>query len=693
MPETIIIQMNLIARIAQDRSSSIANNDLIQISLDSNINSSDEDDEEPFTYGPDPTISLEDLRVLSQDIDQSDAILEDLELHPAVEYSSINEENIEPSGEISIGNPLPPIIISPEEPSQLRYSTRSSLRTSRPRWDHRTHQLINPNEDVLLCQDSRSSRGSNDMIFNISVKKALKTMPEVAINSIYKEILQMSKKKVFHGVKPSFKHDKRVIKSFMFLKEKFTSDGKFDKLKARLVAGGHMQDRDFILYEDTNSPTAAIPFIMIIACIAAKEQRHVKTIDIGGAYLNADISRQEILMELDPIMSSILVDIDSTYEEFVRNNGTMVVKLNKALYGCIESAKLWNDLISSTLVSIGYSPNPMDQCIFNKVLNDIQCTIVVYVDDLLITCLELSMINEVSDLLRKSFGEITVHDNKIHSYLGMTWNFSVPFNVKITMEGFVKDLLKDCEVTGSVLTPATEQLFSTRESPPLDDEAKSMFHTQVAKLLYLAKRTRPDILLAISFLTTRVQAPDQDDLQKLKRVLKYINGTSELGLVLRTSDPMRIYAYIDASYGIHSDGKSHSALSLSLGAGSILSKSSKQKLVTKSSTEAELVAESDFASEAIFSREFLIAQGEIMPPATIFQDNMSTIAMIKNGKSKSDRTRHMNVRYFWTKERVEKGDIEIVYLSTDDMVADILTKPLQGDKFIALRQLLLNWKA
>jgi hypothetical protein len=67
--------------------------------------------------------------------------------------------------------------------------------------------------------------------------------------------------------------------------------------------------------------------------------------------------------------------------------------------------------------------------------------------------------------------------------------------------------------------------------------------------------------------------------------------------------------------------------------------------------------------------------------------------MIKNGKSKSDRTRHMNVRYFWTKERVEKGDIEIVYLSTDDMVADILTKPLQGDKFIALRQLLLNWKA
>jgi len=70
---------------------------------------------------------------------------------------------------------------------------------------------------------------------------------------------------------------------------------------------------------------------------------------------------------------------------------------------------------------------------------------------------------------------------------------------------------------------------------------------------------------------------------------------------------------------------------------------------------------------------------------------MSTIAMIKNGMSKSDRTRHMNVRYFWTKERIDSGDIEIVYTPTDDMIADILTKPLQGDKFRILRQLLLNW--
>jgi len=104
-----------------------------------------------------------------------------------------------------------------------------------------------------------------------------------------------------------------------------------------------------------------------------------------------------------------------------------------------------------------------------------------------------------------------------------------------------------------------------------------------------------------------------------------------------------------------------------------------------------LVAESDFASEAIYSTEFLLAQGEDISPAIIHQDNMSTIAMIKNGISKSDKTRHMNVRFFWTKKRVDNGEIKIVYTPTDDMVADILTKPLQGDKFLTLRRMLLNW--
>jgi len=148
---------------------------------------------------------------------------------------------------------------------------------------------------------------------------------------------------------------------------------------------------------------------------------------------------------------------------------------------------------------------------------------------------------------------------------------------------------------------------------------------------------------------------------------------------------------IDASYGIHADGKRHSGMVLSLGAGPLLVKSSKQKIVTKSSTESELIALSDLCSLVIWNREFLIAQGENPPPTTVYQDNQSTMALVNRGVSSSERTRHIKIRHFWVKDQIDNGEVEIVYLPTTDMTADILTKPLQGESFNRLRRMLLNW--
>ena len=131
---------------------------------------------------------------------------------------------------------------------------------------------------------------------------------------------------------------------------------------------------------------------------------------------------------------------------------------------------------------------------------------------------------------------------------------------------------------------------------------------------------------------------------------------------------------------------------ISMGGAPIDTKSTKQKINTKSSAEAELIALSDMCSRAIWCREFLAAQGYTVQPARVYQDNMSTIALATKGASSSDRTRHVSIRYFWMKDRVDSGDIEIVYNPTADMVADILTKPLHGELFIRLRKLLLNWK-
>jgi len=105
-----------------------------------------------------------------------------------------------------------------------------------------------------------------------------------------------------------------------------------------------------------------------------------------------------------------------------------------------------------------------------------------------------------------------------------------------------------------------------------------------------------------------------------------------------------------------------------------------------------MVALSDLCSSVIWSRDFLVAQGMNPPPATVYQDNQSTMALIGKGQSTSERTRHINVRYYWVKDRVDSGDIQIVYLPTEDMVADIFTKPMQGQKFLNLRAMLLNWR-
>lgn len=328
----------------------------------------------------------------------------------------------------------------------------------------------------------------------------------------------------------------------------------------------------------------AIPHLFILAVLAAKENRIVRTIDIKGAFLNADINDHEIYMELDPLVAAILMKLDASFSQFRRDDGCVIVKLNKALYGCIQSAKLWYNLLSSILIGAGFQMNSEDICVFNYVVNGEQITVGIYVDDLFVTSKSLILISALEDLLRLHFEDINVHDGLIHSFIGITFDFSSEQSVKLSMEHYITSLLHEYQVTGTTCTPATSNLFQISDTnTKLSPSDSASFRTVVAKLLYLSKRVRPDILLAISFLTTRVTCPDHDDKKKLTRVLNYLNSTPTLGLHLSCSSPLRLKVYIDASYAVHSDSKSHSAMTISLGAGHLISSSTKQKLVTKPS--------------------------------------------------------------------------------------------------------------
>jgi len=181
-------------------------------------------------------------------------------------------------------------------------------------------------------------------------------------------------------------------------------------------------------------------------------------------------------------------------------------------------------------------------------------------------------------------------------------------------------------------------------------------------------------------------------MKKLERVVRYLRHTRHLGIILEADKHLTVIAYVDASYGVHQNMKSHTGCTIGIGRGPIYSKSSGQKLNTKSSTEAELVGLSDSTGQILWTRNFLIEQGYNVEAATIYQDNMSTIALVKNGKSNSERTRHIALRFFFVADRVASKEVKVEYMQTGEMLADILTKPLQGELFRKLRDKLLNWQ-
>ena len=256
----------------------------------------------------------------------------------------------------------------------------------------------------------------------------------------------------------------------------------------------------------------------------------------------------------------------------------------------------------------------------------------------------------------------------------MVFDLTNGSEAKVTMKGYVEDMPMCSDTTGGARTPGTENHFSVRADGIMATDAEQgHFHTMVAKLLYLAKRARPDCLTAVAFLATRVSRCDSDDLEKLARLIRYIRATKDHGLVLRIGEEgMKVKVLIDAAYGVHADGKSHTESCVVIGGVGAV-----QQIVTKSSTEAELVGLSDSANQGLHVRIFLIAQGYEMGPINIYQDNMSCMALIGRGRSAAERTRHINIRYFWVKERVDTGEAIIKHMGTKDMYANLLTEPLQ----------------
>jgi hypothetical protein len=344
---------------------------------------------------------------------------------------------------------------------------------------------------------------------------------------------------------------------------------------------------------------------------------------------------------------------------------------------------------------MGFELNPYDACVANKTIEVTQCSVVWYVDDNKISHVNPNVVTDIILKIEERFGKMTVTRGKVHSFLGMSFTFNKDTTVTISMKEYVQQCITESHlhVARKAASPAKKDLFEINKSLSMvpKDQADT-FHSVVAKLLFVSLHGRPDILLAVSFLCTRVSKATTQDQQKLQRLLEYLNGTLDLTLTIGADDLNSIYTWVNASYAVQPNIKSHTGGVMSMGAGGIVCKSTKQKLNKKSSTEADLVGATDYIPNTIWSKKVLEAQGHNITTNFFEQDNVSAIRIEKNGRASAGKqSSHIDIRYFFMKDRLKTDGIDIRHCPTEQMLADFFTKPLQGSLFRKFRGVLMGY--
>ena len=359
--------------------------------------------------------------------------------------------------------------------------------------------------------DEHSNQVFNFLTDQMSAKAGLKEFGDKGAALIMQELEQLLYRKVIVGRKASSltpSQRKVALQYLMFLKEK-----RCGKVKARGCADGRKQ-RLYKTKEETSSPTMNVEALFITCIIDALEGREVMTCDIPGAFMQSEMD-ELVHMNLEGEIALLLIRLDPTYKQFLSyQRGKPVI-----FYGTLQAALLfWHNLSGFLVEKLGFETNPYDFCVVNKIINGSQCTIGWHVDDLKISHIDGKVNQYILDTLQKEYGKeapIPSTTGKIHEYLGMTIDYTTPGKVVFRMEDYIDRLIKECPdglLKGNPTSPAPNHLFEINsECAKLSVTQADEFHHLVAKLLYLAKQTRPDILLAVAFLCTRVKAPDMDD--------------------------------------------------------------------------------------------------------------------------------------------------------------------------------------
>ena len=438
--------------------------------------------------------------------------------------------------------------------------------------------------------------------------------------------------------------------------------------KARLVAQGYNQEEG-IDYEETYAPVARLEAIRMLLAYSCFKDFKLFQMDVKSAFLNGFIN-EEVYVKQPP-----------SFENHKFPNH--VFKLSKPLYGLRQAPRAWYERLSSFLLNNDFKIGKIDTTLFVKHEKHDILIVQIYVDDIIFGSKNMSMCDNFASCMKNEF-EMSMM-GELNFFLGLQIR-QTSNGIFVSQSKYVNDLLKkfDLKNIKPIGTPMNPSIKIDK-----DENGKSidmtMYRGMIGSLLYLTA-SRPDIMFSVC-LCARFQAnPKESHLVAVKRIFRYLKGTMDLGLWYPRGTTFDLINYSDADYaGCKLDRKSTSGTCHFLGRSLVSWFSKKQHSVALSTTEAEYVAAGSCCAQALYMKQQLEDFGIFLDHIPIWCDNTSAINLTKNPIQHS-RTKHIEIRHHFLRDHVQKGDIVVEFIRSEDQLADIFTKPLQEDQFGRLRR-------
>ena len=458
------------------------------------------------------------------------------------------------------------------------------------------------------------------------------------------------------------------------------ADGSIERFKGRLVAQGFSQIPG-LDYVEIFAPTFRSASLRLVLAIAAIQDLHLHSVDISNAFLNGELE-EEIYMKQP--------------EGFHQGDPDDVCQLLKPIYGLKQAGRQWNKKIHQVLESIGFKRLESDQSLYIYCRDGIRIIMPIWVDDITLASNSQSSIDKVIKELSSHF---KLRDLGPTSYLlGMeiTRNRS-QHSISLSQRQYIVDILDrfgmgDCK---PVVTPMEPGLQLTKEmGATTAEEMAEMknipYLNAVGALMYLATNTRPDISYTVGVLARFNSNPGMTHWKAVKHLFRYLQGTKDKKLVYRPDGGKELFtSFADADHGgDKTTGRSTGGYLIKFESGAVSWSSKLQPLVALSTTEAEYIAAVEAGKEIIWMRQLLVEFGiEVKDPSILRMDNQSAISVSKNPEHHG-RMKHLDLRFYWLRDQVTLGVITPLFVPTEEMPADLLTKPLTRVKVERFRRMM-----